>query len=158
MIPPGLSTSNTLFIPSVGRFRCLCFRIGNWFQGQLASCHGGNFGRSELRHVNGRAESIASHSIRSGLRDGTSGRRAWAGFCSFAMPWRRGCTQLAIKARYVDPNRLSRDRNGTQCVGNWALAQKLTGRPKIRGDSLPVNLRQTRSSVLLQHLNYHPSY
>ena len=100
----------------------------------------------------------------SGLRDGTSGRRAWAGFRNFDTRWRRGCSgccgraQLVINARYIDPNRLSRDRNSTQSVGNWALAQKLTGRPKICGDSLPVNLRQTRSFVLLHHLNYHPPY
>src|SRR6516164_2713377 len=90
----------------------------------------------------------------------SSGRRACARFCGFAVRWDcgwAGCcrsVQLGINAWHVgDPNRLSRDCDSPQYVGNWVLTQKLARRPKIPDDSIPMNLRHTRSFVLLHHLN-----
>jgi hypothetical protein len=92
----------------------------------------------------------------------SSGRRACARFCGFAMRWGcgwAGCcryVQAGINAWHVgNPNRLSRNCDSPQYVGNGALTEKLAGRPKIPGNPVPMDLRQTRSFVLLHYLNYH---
>jgi len=75
------------------------------------------------------------------------GCRAFAGH--------RSRSQLAVRARNDCPNWLAWNRDRPQYVGNRLLAEKPAGRPEILGDSIPVHLRQTRTFVLLQHLNDH---